>query len=148
MSEDDYEVVEEILVYAEFQTVLPEELFECNPLIKIIGLDSDQPVLQIGHQIHEGSWLDIPGTALIFEEVEPTPPKDKLFTKTTAKTLKYVTKTRKGLFLKRVFTTPKEEKLEEEAMETENVDVNSQKTPVQRKYEALQEEPMVIVLQQ
>lgn len=48
-SED--EETEELLVYVEFDQVLDDEIFERSPAFKIIGLNSDEPYLQIDNQV-------------------------------------------------------------------------------------------------
>lgn len=46
----DYEI-EEILVYAEFDALLEDELFDSGSTVKIIGLESHEPFIQIGNQV-------------------------------------------------------------------------------------------------
>lgn len=42
---------EELLIYADFDTVIEDGIFQNNTLLKIIALDSDEPFLQIGTQV-------------------------------------------------------------------------------------------------
>lgn len=42
---------EEILVYADFDSVLDEGLIKANTLFKVVALDSDEPFLQLGSQV-------------------------------------------------------------------------------------------------
>lgn len=42
---------EEILLYADFDAVIDESMFQKDSLFKVIGLDSDEPFLQIGTQV-------------------------------------------------------------------------------------------------
>lgn len=109
-SED--EETEELLVYVEFDQVLDDEIFERSPAFKIIGLDSDETYLQIDNQIYSGRWRDTVGTALFFEEVEPPPPADPVFSNVPRKMLKYCCKTRKALELSRVFINRKKKDIE------------------------------------
>lgn len=54
-SED--EETEELLVYIEFDQVLDDEIFERSPAFKIIGLESDEPYLQIDNQVFNFYYL-------------------------------------------------------------------------------------------
>lgn len=42
---------EEILIYADFDTVLEDGIFQNNTLLKMIALESEEPFLQIGTQV-------------------------------------------------------------------------------------------------
>lgn len=47
------EETEELLIYVEFDQVLDDEIFERSPAFKLIGLNSDEPYLQIDNQVFQ-----------------------------------------------------------------------------------------------
>uniref|UniRef100_A0A1B6I6Y9 Transcription factor TFIIIC triple barrel domain-containing protein n=1 Tax=Homalodisca liturata TaxID=320908 RepID=A0A1B6I6Y9_9HEMI len=104
---DDFEE-EEILVYAEFDSVLDESMLQETSLFKIIALDSDEPFLQIGTQMYCGKWLDSVGTHLFFEPEEAPPPLDPVFSNALDCLLNFKFKTRKCLELSRIFINKKQ----------------------------------------
>ena len=57
----------------------------------------------------EGNWCDTVGTAVFFEEHESASPGDPVFMKNPPSTLKYHSKTQKGLVMSRIFIKPKNE---------------------------------------
>lgn len=53
-SDDDYEE-EEFIVFADFQSkVAPEALTDPNLNLKLIGMDSDTPIMQINSKVFQG----------------------------------------------------------------------------------------------
>lgn len=53
-SDEDFEE-EELLVYVDFQSkIKPESLEEPNVTIKMIGFDTDEPVVQINNKMFRG----------------------------------------------------------------------------------------------
>uniref|UniRef100_A0A1B6G3Q5 Transcription factor TFIIIC triple barrel domain-containing protein n=1 Tax=Cuerna arida TaxID=1464854 RepID=A0A1B6G3Q5_9HEMI len=104
---DDFEE-EEILVYAEFDSVLDDSMLQETSLFKIIALDSDEPFLQIGTQMYCGKWLDSVGTHLFFEPEEAPPPLDPVFSNVLDSLLNFKFKTRKCLELSRIFINKKQ----------------------------------------
>ncbi|KAK3920235.1 General transcription factor 3C polypeptide 6 [Frankliniella fusca] len=100
---------EEILVYMQFDSKLDSDLLQPHTPFKIIGVDSETPVLQLGNQVFEGNWKDTVGTAVFFEEHPSTSSGDPVFTKNPSSTLHYHSKTQKALAMSRIFVKPKEE---------------------------------------
>lgn len=56
--EDDYEE-EEILVYADFDTVVDNGIIQKDSKFKLIGLDTDEPFLKIGTQVRGKNIIEI-----------------------------------------------------------------------------------------
>lgn len=53
-SDDDYEE-EEFIVFADFQSkVAPEALTDPNLNLKLIGMDTDTPIMQINSKVFQG----------------------------------------------------------------------------------------------
>lgn len=100
---------EEILVYMQFDTKLDSDLLQSHTPFKIIGIDSDKPVLQLGNQVFQGNWSDTIGTAVFFEENPSASSGDPVFTKNPPSTLNYHSKTQKSLVMSRIFVKPKEQ---------------------------------------
>ncbi|XP_054272315.1 general transcription factor 3C polypeptide 6 isoform X2 [Macrosteles quadrilineatus] len=98
---------EEILVYADFDAVIDESMIQKDSLIKVIGLDGDEPFLQMGTQMFSGKWHDTVGTNLFFEAEPAPPPADPVFSDTPQTLLNYKYKTSKCLELSRVFINSK-----------------------------------------
>ncbi|KAK7864747.1 hypothetical protein R5R35_005832 [Gryllus longicercus] len=99
---------EEYLVHVEFDSILDSETFKKqNLFFKVIGIDSEKPVMQIGDQVFTGQYRDIPGTSLFFEEDDAKVADDAVFAKTADTTLRYEYKTRKSLVMRRVFIKKK-----------------------------------------
>ncbi|XP_034233631.1 uncharacterized protein LOC117640821 [Thrips palmi] len=113
--DDDNEDVEEeeILVYMQFDSKLDSDLLQPHTPFKIIGVDSEKPVLQLGNQVFEGNWSDTVGTAVFFEENPSASPGDPVFMKNPPVTLNYHSKTQKALVMSRIFVKPKEDNDEE-----------------------------------
>lgn len=56
--DDDDEEEEEIIVYANFEEgTVEKELFQMNPKLKIIGLDSDSPIVQLRDSTFKGNII-------------------------------------------------------------------------------------------
>lgn len=107
--EDEDVEVEEILVYMQFDSKLDSDLLQPHTPFKIIGVDSEKPVLQLGNQVFEGNWNDTVGTAVFFEENPSASPGDPVFMKSPPLTLNYHSKTQKSLVMSRIFVRPKDE---------------------------------------
>lgn len=49
---------EEFLVYLDFQTkIKPETLEKQNIQIKMIGFETDEPIVQVNNKMFRGEWL-------------------------------------------------------------------------------------------
>lgn len=101
MDEEEW-VEEEHLVLIELKGVIDNEfLYNCKSAnCRLLEIDSDQPVLQIGNYTFTGQFRESMGTHVLFEELEST---DKEGTKK----LKYKCNTTKILQMTRVFLTEK-----------------------------------------
>ena len=57
MSDSEYEE-EEFLVFADFKNqIMPEELSDKNSAIKIIGIESKNPIAEINGNIFKGKYM-------------------------------------------------------------------------------------------
>ncbi|CAN9499247.1 unnamed protein product [Ophioblennius macclurei] len=102
--EDEWEVQEEQLVVVELSGILNNDhLSKCRKSCKILDIDSDRPMLQIGQCVFAGEYEDTMGTCVLFEEV---PHKGK---SSNNPDLKYMCHTVKKLTMQRVFLTEKKE---------------------------------------
>lgn len=55
-SDEDFEEVE-YLVYLDFQTkIKPETLEKSNVKIKMIGFDTEEPIVQVNNKMFRGVW--------------------------------------------------------------------------------------------
>ncbi|XP_067000210.2 general transcription factor 3C polypeptide 6 [Anabrus simplex] len=106
--EDEDVEEEEYLVHVEFDGLLDSNILNRpNVFFKLIGVDTDKPVMQIEEQVFTGEYRDVVGTALFFEE-DPAPKvDDPVFGKNHDTQLRYVCKTRKSLLMSRVFLKAK-----------------------------------------
>lgn len=108
MDLNDDVLTEEMYVLVEFAGNMGDDaLKQENVSIKITGIDSDQPLVQIGNQLYAGEFSETFGTELIFTEVDNTKPVDPVFETKLEKRLAYVAKTSKKLVIKRAFATQK-----------------------------------------
>ncbi|XP_024138230.1 general transcription factor 3C polypeptide 6 isoform X2 [Oryzias melastigma] len=101
--EDEWEE-EEQLVVVELSGVINNDLLKKNlGTCKILNIDSEKPVMQIGQHVFAGEYEDALGTCVIFEEI---PQKGK-----SSKTpdLKYMCHTAKKLTMQRIFLSEKKE---------------------------------------
>ena len=79
---------------------------------KFVGLDGEQPIVQIGNQVFAGTWEHTLGTSLFFTledtVAEAASTLDRVFENSPAdKATAFACKADKKLVLKRVFLTPK-----------------------------------------
>ena len=132
-----WEVVQEQFIHAKLSGLYQDDLFRatepseqqqsdfCNLTIQIVGLDSDEPILQIGKEIFAGSYQDS-GETSVFFRCEPRPldqiREDPVFSRDLpAIKSNYECKTSKVLCFKRVFLTPKEPHIEKNVGSRSNV---------------------------
>ena len=71
--------------------------------MKIIGIGSDQPIVQIGNQLYAGEYVETFGTELVFSEIEGHQPTDAVFDTKLDQKLSFAAKTNKKLVIKRAF---------------------------------------------
>ncbi len=84
---------------------------------KWIGLDSDEPVIQIGNQVFTGKYRASLGTTVFFEQIQEDPSQDLdlVFAKEPPEiSTKFVCKSTKKLACNRVFLEPKQQQQETE----------------------------------
>ncbi|XP_075227952.1 general transcription factor 3C polypeptide 6 [Lycorma delicatula] len=107
-NEDEYEE-EDILVHVEFDCEVDPSMFNAELPFKIIGIDSQNPLMQVGNKVFQGQWRDVIGTSVFFEEDEEKKLQkvDALFSKQTSNPMKLACCTRKSLIMSRVFVKPK-----------------------------------------
>ncbi|XP_041961830.1 general transcription factor 3C polypeptide 6 [Alosa sapidissima] len=91
---------EEQLVVAELSGIINSEfLTKCRGKCKIVDIDSDQPIMQVGRYVFAGNYEDALGTCVILEEQGDAGNPD----------LKYKCHTMKKLMMQRTFLTEKKE---------------------------------------
>jgi len=104
MDDYDEEIVEETHMLVEFAgNTGNDALKQDNLSMKIIGIDSEQPLIQIGNQLYAGEYLATFGTELVFSETEGHQPTDTVFDTKLDQKLKFAAKTNKKLVIKRAF---------------------------------------------
>ncbi|XP_011314133.1 uncharacterized protein [Fopius arisanus] len=109
MSEDDSPLEEdesELLVYVEFEGTTQSDVFSKEKLqLDMIGLDMEHPIMRVNGRYYEGTYEEAVGTYLFFEKDKNPVIDDPVFDVTPK--VKYSTKTRKVLKMKRVFVKPR-----------------------------------------
>ncbi|XP_075998351.1 general transcription factor 3C polypeptide 6 [Genypterus blacodes] len=98
---DDEWEEEEQLVVVELSGVINSEFM--SGTCKILDIDSDKPMMQIGQCVFAGEYEDAIGTCVLFEE---GPHKGK---SNSGPELKYMCHTTKKLMMQRIFLTEKKE---------------------------------------
>lgn len=113
MHEEEWEE-EEHLILVELKGVIDNEfLYNCKSAnCRLLGIDSDEPVLQIGNYTFTGEFKECIGTHVLFEELQAMDSNDDQGTKK----LKYKCSTIKTLEMTRVFLVEKD-KAEKETKE-------------------------------
>ncbi|XP_019934689.1 general transcription factor 3C polypeptide 6 isoform X2 [Paralichthys olivaceus] len=101
---DDEWEEEEQLVVVELSGIISNDfLSKCRGTCKILDIDSDRPMMQVGQYVFAGEYEDALGTCVLFEEGPQTGQGDK------APELKYMCHTVKKLMMQRIFLTEKKE---------------------------------------
>jgi hypothetical protein len=126
--EDEYEeVVEESLLLIEFTGNTGDDAInqENNVSMKILGVESEEPIIQMGKQLYRGEYQDSLGTELFFREVEGEHSTDTLFDTKMKTKLEYCGKTSKKILIHRAFVENRESNSTASAggMSLPNVDV-------------------------
>ncbi|XP_030378981.1 uncharacterized protein LOC115627452 [Scaptodrosophila lebanonensis] len=102
-SDSDYEESEYIL-YADFKNHLaPQELKRENTAIKIIGIESENPVAEINGNIFKGNYDMAIGTNVFFQKDFDVVPGDPLFESTCRQQYKYVSTSTKVINFERIY---------------------------------------------
>ncbi|KAG4065530.1 hypothetical protein HA402_013300 [Bradysia odoriphaga] len=108
-SDDDYEE-EEFLVFLDFQTKIKSETLEKRNLkIKMIGFETDEPIVQVNNKIFRGTFEHAMGTNVFFTPDPNPPPMDPNFETIPSTMYKYHSQTDKVLRMERMFITPKQD---------------------------------------
>nr|XP_006633321.1 PREDICTED: general transcription factor 3C polypeptide 6 [Lepisosteus oculatus] len=104
---------EDQLVVVELSGVINSDfLTKCKGNCKIVGIDSEQPIIQVGRYVFAGKYEDALGSCVIFEE------KNGQDTESEEKPqLKYKCHTAKKLMMQRTFLSEKKEGQESSGIE-------------------------------
>lgn len=107
MTDEDWEE-EEHLVVIKLEGVIDNEfLYSCDSAnCRLLGIDTDEPVLQIGNYTFIGEFKESLGTHVLFEELASNDVEG-------SKQLKYKCNTTKTLEMSRVFLVEKEKEKEQ-----------------------------------
>ncbi|XP_061630247.1 general transcription factor 3C polypeptide 6 isoform X1 [Phyllopteryx taeniolatus] len=101
---DDGWEEEEQLVVVELSGIINNDaMFKSRGTCKILDIDSEQPMMQVGQYVFAGEYEDALGTCVLFEE-EPGKGKEGSGSK-----LKYKCHTVKKLMMQRIFLSEKKE---------------------------------------
>ncbi|CAB1431050.1 unnamed protein product [Pleuronectes platessa] len=101
---DDEWEEEEQLVVVELSGIISNDfLSKCRGTCKILDIDSDRPMMQVGQYVFAGEYEDALGTCVLFEEGPQKGQGD------SAPELKYMCHTVKKLMMQRIFLTEKKE---------------------------------------
>ncbi|XP_030281974.1 general transcription factor 3C polypeptide 6 isoform X1 [Sparus aurata] len=101
---DDEWEEEEQLVVVELSGIINNDfLSKCRGTCKILDIDSEKPMMQVGQYVFAGEYEDTLGTCVLFEE---GPKKGK---EGSDPELKYTCHTTKKLMMQRIFLTEKKE---------------------------------------
>ncbi|XP_063754207.1 general transcription factor 3C polypeptide 6 isoform X2 [Eleginops maclovinus] len=99
--EDEWE--EEIVVVELSGIINNDFLSKCRGTCKILDIDSEKPMMQVGQYVFAGEYEDALGTCVLFEE-GPTKGKAE-----SCPELKYMCHTTKKLMMQRIFLVEKKE---------------------------------------
>lgn len=110
--DDGWETEEEELVHVELSGIFQDDLRRDPDLVcKFIGLDREEPLVQLGNQIFSGRFEDTVGTSVFFKQGvisdEEAAKKDPVFDRSSDNKIDYLCKTDTKLVLKRVFLNAK-----------------------------------------
>uniref|UniRef100_A0A1A7WZ37 General transcription factor IIIC, polypeptide 6, alpha n=2 Tax=Iconisemion striatum TaxID=60296 RepID=A0A1A7WZ37_9TELE len=101
--EDEWEEEEQLVVVELSGIIHSDFLSKCQSKCKILDIDSERPMMQIGQYLFAGEYEDALGTCVAFEEV---PRKGKA---NSGSELKYLCHTMKKLSLQRIFLSEKKD---------------------------------------
>ncbi|XP_059610979.1 general transcription factor 3C polypeptide 6 [Phlebotomus argentipes] len=120
---EDADDCEEVYLYLDFNSIpLTDELNEPNLTLKIVGIESENPVVQINNKFFQGEYEDTVGTHLFFEEdPDHHEQQDPLYSRNPRTMFKYVNKSNKALMMRRIFLESREsENTSSDAIPVEN----------------------------
>uniref|UniRef100_A0AAQ6A133 Transcription factor TFIIIC triple barrel domain-containing protein n=1 Tax=Amphiprion ocellaris TaxID=80972 RepID=A0AAQ6A133_AMPOC len=101
--DDEWEEEEQLVVVEVSGIINNDFLSKCRGTCKILDIDSERPMMQVGQYVFAGEYEEALGTCVLFEEA---PPKGKAH---SAPDLKYMCHTVKKLTMQRIFLTEKRE---------------------------------------
>lgn len=101
--EDEWEEEEQLVVVELSGIINNDFLTKCQGTCKILDIDSDRPMMQVGQYVFAGEYENALGTCVLFEE---TPRKGRA---DSGPDLKYMCHTVKKLTMQRIFLTEKKE---------------------------------------
>jgi general transcription factor 3C polypeptide 6 len=110
---DGWETEEEQLVQVELSGFFQDDLSK-NPKLhtKFVGLDTEQPVIQLGNQVFAGKYTETIGTTVYFKasrtDSDDVDKADPVFDNKPTEPVEYFCKTDRKLLLKRVFLGSKD----------------------------------------
>uniref|UniRef100_A0A1A8L4B6 General transcription factor IIIC, polypeptide 6, alpha n=2 Tax=Nothobranchius TaxID=28779 RepID=A0A1A8L4B6_9TELE len=101
--EDEWEEEEQLVVMELSGIIHNDFLSKCQSTCKILDIDSERPMMQVGPYLFAGEYEDAFGTCVAFEEV---PRKGKA---NSGPELKYLCHTMKKLSMQRIFLSEKKD---------------------------------------
>ncbi|XP_054476521.1 general transcription factor 3C polypeptide 6 isoform X2 [Anoplopoma fimbria] len=101
--EDEWEEEEQIVVVELSGIINNDFLSKCRGTCKILDIDSDKPMMQVGQYVFAGEYEDTLGTCVLFEEGPQKGNAD------SCPDLKYMSHTVKKLMMQRIFLVEKKE---------------------------------------
>uniref|UniRef100_A0A182U6Z4 Transcription factor TFIIIC triple barrel domain-containing protein n=1 Tax=Anopheles melas TaxID=34690 RepID=A0A182U6Z4_9DIPT len=112
-TDDDDLYEEEITLLADFDICL--DVDDPNLHIKVVGIDSEHPVIQVNDEVYQGTTDFAFGTNVFFEkDAKATADLDPVFENNIKDLYRHVGSTDKVLRMKRIFITAKEQDAREQ----------------------------------
>ncbi|XP_053696215.1 uncharacterized protein LOC128743628 [Sabethes cyaneus] len=108
--QDDY-IEEEMLLFVDFEKFTSrDELIDQNVKIKVVGIETETPIIQVNNDLYQGSYDFALGTNVFLEEdAEAKAKADPLYSPDPPRIFKYYGQGNKVLKMQRIFVTPKTE---------------------------------------
>ncbi|XP_056273420.1 general transcription factor 3C polypeptide 6 isoform X2 [Pseudoliparis swirei] len=101
--EDEWEEEEEVVVVELSGIINNDFMSKCRGTCKILDIDSEKPMMQVGPYVFSGEYEDTLGTCVLFEEGPQKKNADR------GPELKYICHTVKKLMMQRIFLVEKKE---------------------------------------
>ncbi|XP_073328221.1 general transcription factor 3C polypeptide 6 isoform X2 [Pagrus major] len=101
--EEEWEEEEQLVVVELSGIINNDFLSKCRGTCKILDIDSEKPMMQVGQYVFAGEYEDTLGTCVLFEEGSKKGKEDSV------PELKYTCHTAKKLMMQRIFLTEKKE---------------------------------------
>ncbi|XP_061085567.1 general transcription factor 3C polypeptide 6 isoform X1 [Conger conger] len=102
--DDEWEEEEQLVVVELSGMINSDFLTKCQGKLKVVGIDTEQPMIQVGNYVFAGEYEDALGTCVIFEES-----RDCNGDAESSPKLKYKCHTVKKLMMQRTFLAEKKE---------------------------------------